>query len=251
MADPNFEIGRPSESAIELVRVIERGLRESRAVDTEALCIVAGEKVWSIRVNIHIIDNGGNLIDCASISTIVALLHFRKIATSIEDSVVIIYPPEKRDPVPLSIHHIPICITFGFFDGGEIFVVDPNLKEELIMDGRMTLTMNSHREMCAVQKGGGIPITMEQVIQCARIAAVKVEEITTLIREALNQDILERKGQIASKKSKSIISMNSEDCYVDVKELLEAPSLKKIPGVLNEEERQKRPINDLNELLNT
>jgi len=119
------------------------------------------------------------------------------------------------------------------------------------MDGRMTLTMNSHREMCAVQKGGGIPITMEQVIQCARIAAVKVEEITTLIREALNQDILERKGQIASKKSKSIISMNSEDCYVDVKELLEAPSLKKIPGVLNEEERQKRPINDLNELLDT
>jgi len=48
MADPNFEIGRPSESAIELVRVIERGLRESRAVDTEALCIVAGEKVGSL-----------------------------------------------------------------------------------------------------------------------------------------------------------------------------------------------------------
>ena len=38
---------RPSEFAIELGRVVERGLRESRAIDTEALCLVAGEKVHS------------------------------------------------------------------------------------------------------------------------------------------------------------------------------------------------------------
>lgn len=42
---------------------MERGLRESRAIDTEALCIVAGEKVWSIRLDLHILDDDGNLID--------------------------------------------------------------------------------------------------------------------------------------------------------------------------------------------
>lgn len=36
---------RPSEAAVEVGRVIERGLRESRAIDSEALCILAGEKV--------------------------------------------------------------------------------------------------------------------------------------------------------------------------------------------------------------
>lgn len=42
----HFKKSRPSEGAIELGRVVERGLRESRAIDTEALCIVAGEMVF-------------------------------------------------------------------------------------------------------------------------------------------------------------------------------------------------------------
>jgi len=185
MADTSFEIGRPTEFAIELGRVVERGLRESRAIDAEALCIVAGEKVWSVRCDIHILDNGGNLIDCASIATIVALLHFRRPFTTVIGKTVTVHPFEDREPVPLSVHHIPICITFGFFHQGEVFVVDPNSKEECVMDGRMTLTMNSHREICAIQKGGGIPISVEHIKQCVRIAAVKAEEITEIIQQAL------------------------------------------------------------------
>lgn len=37
--------GRPGEEAIELARLIERGLRDSRAVDQEALVVVSGRKV--------------------------------------------------------------------------------------------------------------------------------------------------------------------------------------------------------------
>lgn len=33
--------------------------RESKAVDTESLCILAGRSVWAIRVDIHVLDNGG------------------------------------------------------------------------------------------------------------------------------------------------------------------------------------------------
>lgn len=33
--------------------------RESRAVDMESLCVVAGKSVWAIRVDLHILDNGG------------------------------------------------------------------------------------------------------------------------------------------------------------------------------------------------
>lgn len=33
--------------------------RESRAVDTESLCVLAGRSVWAIRLDIHILDNGG------------------------------------------------------------------------------------------------------------------------------------------------------------------------------------------------
>ncbi len=45
MASPNFESGRPGEAAIELARLVERSLRETRAIDQEALCVLAGRKV--------------------------------------------------------------------------------------------------------------------------------------------------------------------------------------------------------------
>ena len=62
MASPHFESGRPSDKSVELSRVIERGIRESRALDTEALCILAGQKVWTVRCDIHVVDYEGNLV---------------------------------------------------------------------------------------------------------------------------------------------------------------------------------------------
>ena len=37
---------------MELNRFLERFYVESRAIDMESLCIVAGEKVWVIRISI-------------------------------------------------------------------------------------------------------------------------------------------------------------------------------------------------------
>jgi len=193
MADPSFDAGRPSENAVELIRVVERVLRESRAIDTEALCLVAGQKVLSVRVDIHILDNDGNLIDCASIATIAALLHFRRPYTTVHGNDLIVHSAEDKEPVPLSIHHTPICITFAFFHDGNVLVVDTTQKEEAVMDGRMTIAMNSHREICVVQKAGGVPITYDQVAQCSRIAAVKVAELTEILQNAIKAETQQRK----------------------------------------------------------
>lgn len=70
---------------------MERGLRESGAVDTEALCIVAGERVWAIKVTISIVDDDGNLIDACAIAAISALHHFRRPDVSISaDGIVVV-----------------------------------------------------------------------------------------------------------------------------------------------------------------
>ncbi|KDP43305.1 hypothetical protein JCGZ_24226 [Jatropha curcas] len=97
MADPSFEPGRPGESAVELGRVIDRGLRESRAVDTESLCVLAGKLVWAIRIDLHILDNGGNLVDAANIAALAALLTFRRPECTLggdDGQQVIVHPPE-------------------------------------------------------------------------------------------------------------------------------------------------------------
>ncbi len=45
MAAPQFEAGRQSEAGVELTRILERCIKESRCVDTESLCIMAAIKV--------------------------------------------------------------------------------------------------------------------------------------------------------------------------------------------------------------
>ena len=47
MASSEFEGGRHSEAGMEMIRLLEQVLRNSRAVDREALCVLAGQKVRS------------------------------------------------------------------------------------------------------------------------------------------------------------------------------------------------------------
>jgi exosome complex RNA-binding protein Rrp42 (RNase PH superfamily) len=48
--------------------VLQRALVRSKVVDTEALCIKGGVVVWHVRLDLKILDHGGNLTDCATIA---------------------------------------------------------------------------------------------------------------------------------------------------------------------------------------
>lgn len=64
-------------------------------------------------------------------------------------------------------------------------VVDPNLKEEEVMGGRITITMNSQGDVCAVQKGGGVGVSSSEIMRCLRIAAAKAQSITETLKKAV------------------------------------------------------------------
>ena len=68
IASPHFESGPPSKEAIELARVCDRALRESKVLDLDKLCVVPGEKVWIVFVDIYTIVDDGNLLDCSSVA---------------------------------------------------------------------------------------------------------------------------------------------------------------------------------------
>jgi exosome complex component RRP45 len=81
-----------SEEETRVSRLLEKAFRRSRALDTEGLCIVASEKVWQIRIDIRILDHEGNVVDCACIAAITALLNFKRpeVTVSGYDIVVVI-----------------------------------------------------------------------------------------------------------------------------------------------------------------
>uniref|UniRef100_A0A8C9P2A9 Exosome complex component RRP45 n=1 Tax=Spermophilus dauricus TaxID=99837 RepID=A0A8C9P2A9_SPEDA len=226
MAAPAFEPGRQSDLLVKLNRLLERCLRNSKCIDTESLCVVAGEKVWQIRVDLHLLNHDGNIIDAASIAAIVALCHFRRPDVSVQGDEVTLYAPEERDPVPLSIHHMPICVSFAFFQQGMYLLVDPNEREERVMDGLLVIAMNKHREICTIQSSGGIMLLKDQVLRCSKIAGVKVAEITELIQKALENDQKVRKeggkfGFAESIANQRITAFKMEKAPVDTSDVEE------------------------------
>lgn len=194
MSSPAFDVGRPSETEILLSRLLEKTIRRSSALDTESLCLIAAQKVWSVRADVHILSYDGSLIDTSCIAVITALQHFRRPDVSIEGEAVTVYTLSEREPVSLSLLHFPVCVTFSFYPGGgrEVVLLDPTLQEEHLREGSITMSLNSHGEICQIAKLGGLPIDAVILLQCANLALVKIKDISAVINKRLKEDYKRR-----------------------------------------------------------
>jgi exosome complex component RRP42 len=159
IADSEFEPGPPNDIAIEMSRVVDRGIRESDSVDFEKLCIVQGEKVWNVFVDFYILNNDGNLIDASGIAAIAALKTSRMPKLDEEGNV--LYGEWSKEKLPFK--KIPIPTTF--IKVGDKILVDPDKEEEECMDARLTVTC-SKDEVNALQKGGEGGFTLDEVNYC-------------------------------------------------------------------------------------
>lgn len=149
IASPFFESGPPTEVGIELARVVDRGVRQSHAVDTKKLCIIEGEKVWIVFVDIYALDHDGNLIDASALAVMSALLTAKMPKLEIKKDNKI---ERLEETIPLPTVDRPIAITIAKMNGA--MIVDPCLKEEFAMKGRITFTFTQDGNLCALQKGG-------------------------------------------------------------------------------------------------
>ncbi|KAJ3428148.1 exosome complex component rrp45 [Anaeramoeba flamelloides] len=180
---------RPKEDIIEISSMIDKGIRESSAVDLESLCIETHQKVWEVVCKLQVIDDDGNIPDAVNIATMLGLMHFRLPQISFENEKCIIHTKEEKELIPLSIHHLPICVTIGFFEQGGLLIIDPNLLEERSIDGRLSIMVNTHEEICSIQKGGGTPLTIKQLLYCTQLAFSKANDIDKFITQELEKDI--------------------------------------------------------------
>ncbi len=165
LASPVFEAGPPSEDAIELARVVDRGVRESGAIDLSKLCITAGEKVWMIFIDVDVLDDGGNILDAASLGAVAALLTAKV--------------PAKRfdlgEDFDVPMRDVPVAITS--VEVGGSMMLDPSQAEESIAGTKLTVTSNQTGDISAMQKSGIAPLTTEQINYIVDTAIEKAKEI--------------------------------------------------------------------------
>lgn len=171
-----FEPGPPSVEAIELARIIDRIIRESHFINLKKLCIKKGELAWMVFIDVYPINDDGNLIDASIMASIAAL----------KDAV---FPAREEDKVKygeLTKQRLPLndsVIGLTLYKLGQKFIFDPTTIEEEISQARITVGMSYRKKefIHAIQKGGEIPLSEEEIKEAIKIIIKKGKEILNKI----------------------------------------------------------------------
>ncbi|MDF0590250.1 exosome complex protein Rrp42 [Candidatus Methanocrinis natronophilus] len=165
LASPSFEPGPPNEVGIELARVVDRGVRESGAIDLESLCITPGEKVWIVFIDVHILDDCGNLMDASSLGAIAALMTATVPAAQYA----------LGEDYPLPVKDVPVATTAVEF--GDSVIFDPDTDEESVADTKLTVITTADGSICGMQKSRPGFISQDQIYRIVDIACERAKEI--------------------------------------------------------------------------
>jgi len=171
LASPAFEPGPPDENSVELARIVDRGIRESKMIDTAKLCIEAGKKVFVVFVDVYVLNHDGNLIDASALAAVSALANTKMPNYEVEDGELKI--KTCYSPLPLKDH--PITVTVAKIN--DKLVIDPWIEEEQVMEARMSMAVNDDGNICAIQKGCPGFFTPEQILEAAKLAQEKAAEL--------------------------------------------------------------------------
>jgi exosome complex component RRP42 len=183
LASPSFEPGPPNEDAVELARVVDRGIRESKAIDLSKLCIVPGKLVFIVFVDIYVLDHDGNLFDASTLASILALLTAKMKNYSVNKDGELKY---GEDYIKLPLQNFPVEVSVGKID--DKMIVDPMLDEELVADALITTAVEKNGKVCAIQKRKTGTFSTDEVLMIIKMSQEKAEEIRkSVLVEYINE----------------------------------------------------------------
>jgi exosome complex component RRP42 len=177
IAAPDFESGPPRPPAVEVARVVDRGIRESEALPLEELVIEPGESCWVVYLDAHVVDYDGNLFDAASLGFLAALNTAEVPYHEVEDG---------RDPEPLELQDQPVMTTAAKVGGELLF--DPTAKEETVAEPRMSVSVDENGRVRAAQKGLSGGFTPDEVQTVINESRVKADELRAVLMDHLKTE---------------------------------------------------------------
>lgn len=170
MAFPTFEPGPPNDESIEIARVVDRGIRESKMLDLEKLCVEPGKKVMIVFVDIDILDYDGNLIDACTMG----------VASALSSAY---YKVDDGEEQKLPVKSLPVAVTVWKI--GQELVCDADLEEEQMSSARLTVTLNENGNLCAMQKGNSGTFTIDEVKKAIAISDKAGKDVRDYIKKVI------------------------------------------------------------------
>ncbi|MFQ3308297.1 MAG: exosome complex component RRP42 [Candidatus Nanohaloarchaea archaeon] len=178
MASREFESGPPQEEGVELARVVDRGIRESEAVDLEELCIEEGEEVYTIFIDVHVLNHDGNLIDASALGAVAALQE--GYLPPYDEETGTLDHDDKSQDIPLTKE--PVTVTGRKIEDALLW--DTTGEEEEALDARMTVTLTEDDNVVAMQKGGMQPYSQNEIKETMEEAKNQIEKLREVLEEA-------------------------------------------------------------------
>ncbi|KAG8346659.1 3' exoribonuclease family domain [Trypanosoma vivax] len=197
-----------------LAAFLDRLIRTGGVLDTAALCVLPGERVWSITIDVTVLNDEGNSSDAVVWAAIALLLHHRRPELTIRGNSITVHPPHEREPVPLSVHHTPLPFTFAVTMSLEEYertrrsitashqhvhsaggnsmpsqalcvVVDPTTSEALAAASTIVVAINAEGQVCALSKSEGCCVQVAELNQCIEIASILAPRVLGIIHAAM------------------------------------------------------------------
>ncbi|MFA5019613.1 MAG: exosome complex protein Rrp42 [Candidatus Pacearchaeota archaeon] len=187
LSSEKYDYGPPKFNSIELGRLVDRGIRESKYIDFKKLCIKEGEKVWTVFIDIYSVNDNGNLLDAAFIATLAALKS-AKIPFYDEETEKIDYDKPHVGAIPLT-KNIPF--NFSVYKIKNSLILDPNTEEEEASDGRLVLAVipGNPIKICSMQKGEENVINEEGFSKMLDLVESKYKDIFPKVEKLIDEAI--------------------------------------------------------------
>lgn len=177
LASEEFDIGPPSPEAIELARVVDRGIRAAGVIDLKKL-FIEEEKVWDTFVDIYVLNYDGNLFDASTLAATTALLSARMPRYENEEVI------REGNLGKLPTANIVTSSTFATM--ANKLILDPSGNEELFMDARITIATDESN-VRAMQKGLSGGFTANEVEQLIDLAIEKSKNLRQEIKKTIGE----------------------------------------------------------------
>lgn len=177
LAHSEYESGRPSNDEVELARVVDRSIRESKSIDFKQLCIKEGEAVWTGFMDFYALNSDGNLFDAGCIACLVGFLN-SKVPKIDENNKII----KGEYTGKIKMKQIPVLTTFVKISGK--ILVDPSFLEEKAAEARYSLATTEDGKIVAMQKGVGGSFTLEEVNYMIDTAFKIGDKIREIVKKA-------------------------------------------------------------------
>jgi len=177
LASPLFERGPPDEQSIELARVVDRGIRHADCIQTKKLCIKENEAVYILFVDMYVLNHDGNMIDAGGVSALTTLISAHLPEGKIGDNG--LEWTGKYFTGDELVKELPLVMTYGKID--DIIFLDPNLPEELLCDGKISISV-TEKKITSIQKSGAATFSIDEI----KMLGKKSLEIGQNLRKELN-----------------------------------------------------------------